>query len=299
MEYKDYLVTARSKNDELRAIAITSKNLVEEKRQLQNLSPISTAAIGRLMSASLMMGDWLKNEKDVLTLEIAGDGPLSRLTAIANNAGEVRGYVSNPNVILPPNASGHLNVGGAIGKGHLVVIRDLGLRTPYVSQIDLQTGEIAEDLTYYFAQSEQTPSAVGLGVHFNKEKVIVDHAGGFIVQLMPNASEETISTLEENIKKIPSVTAMLKDNNDVPEKILEILLDGFDPIFEKTKDVCWKCNCSKERGVKVLASLPKKDLEEIISKEDVVTLHCDFCGKEYSYGKDTIDEILKGKDDGK
>lgn len=295
MEYKDYLVTARSSNEEIRAIAITSKNLIEGKRRFQNLSPISTAAIGRLMSAALMMGDWLKEEKDTLTLEINGDGELSRLSAISNNAGEVRGYVSNPNVILPPNSNGHLNVGEAIGKGHLVVIRDLGLKTPYVSQIELQTGEIAEDITYYFAQSEQTPSAVGLGVHLNRESVTVDHAGGFIVQLMPNASDESISLLERNIQNIPSVTEMLKENGDSPEKILGIILNGFDPLIEKKKDVCWKCNCSHERGIRILSSLSKKDLEELISKDEDITLHCDFCGKEYSYDKSTIQNIIKEK----
>lgn len=296
MHYKDYLITARSKNDELRIIAITSKNLIDQKRRFQNLSPISTAAIGRLMSAALMMGEWLKGEKDVLTLEIVGDGPLSHLNAISNNQGEVRGYVSNPNVILEPNKDGHLNVGGAIGKGHLAVIRDLGLKTPYVSQIDLVTGEIAEDLTYYFAQSEQTPTAVGLGVHFNKENVEVDHAGGFIVQVMPNASEETIEVLESNIKLLPSVTEILKENNDSPKRIIEMVLEGLEPVFELEKDVCWKCNCSHEKGLNILSSLPKKDLEDIVSsKEENISIHCDFCGNEYSYSKEEIEKLLERK----
>ncbi len=295
MEYKDYLVTARSKNDEIKAIAITSKNLVDHKRELGNLSPISAAAIGRLMSASLMMGHWLKNEKDTLTLEISGDGELSHISAISNNKGEVRSYVSNPSVILPPNAAGHLNVGGAIGKGHLIVIRDLGLKSPYISQIDLQTGEIAEDLAYYFAQSEQTPSAIGLGVHFNKETVTVDHAGGFLIQLMPNTSEASISLLEENLKKIPTVTKMLQENGDSPEKMLELILDGFEPVFEEKKDVLWKCNCSYERGKKILSSLTPKDIQTLIEEKKPVELNCNFCGNTYTYNEEELKEILESK----
>ncbi len=295
MEYKDYLVTARSKNDQIKAIAITSKNLVDHKRELSSLSPISAAAIGRLMSASLMIAHWLKNENDTLTLEISGDGELSHISAISNNKGEVRSYVSNPSVILPPNNAGHLNVGGAIGKGHLIVIRDLGLKTPYISQVDLQTGEIAEDLAFYFAQSEQTPTAIGLGVHFNKEDVTADHAGGYIIQLMPNTSEESISKLEENLKKVPTVTEMLKTNGDSPEKMLELILDGFEPTFEEKKDVFWKCNCSYEKGKRILSSLTPKDINILIEEKKPVELNCNFCGNTYTYQEDTLKEILAEK----
>ncbi len=295
MENNDYLVTARAANDQIRAIAITSKSLVEEKRKLHNLSPIAGAAIGRLMSAALMMGDWLKNETDTLTIEIAGEGKLSHLTAVSNNKGEVRGYVSNPDVVLPPNASGHLNVGGAIGKGHMTIIRDLGLKTPYVSQLNLVSGEIAEDLTYYFAQSEQTPSAVGLGVHFDKETVEVNHAGGFIIQLMPNTNEETIARLEENLKNIPSVTTMLEKNGDSPEKLLQEVLAGFDLVFEKKKDVRWKCNCNEERGERILTSLTRKELLEILDEGKPVEMNCSFCGKQYTYSLSEIRNILAKK----
>ncbi len=297
MNDTDHLITARSENDEIKAISITSKNLVDYKRRLQNLSPISTAAIGRLMSAALMMGHWLKNGSDTLTLEIAGDGELSHISAISDNAGEVRSYVSNPSVILPPNQAGHLNVGGAIGKGHLIVIRDLGLKTPYISQTDLQSGEIAEDLAYYFAQSEQTPSAIGLGVHFDKEKVIVDHAGGFLIQLMPNASEKTISVLENNLKNTPTVTEMLKENGDSPKRMLEILMKGLNPIFEEEKAVTWKCNCSYERGLRILSSLPSKDLQDLLNEEKPIDLSCDFCGKSYSYDKSVLQDILAKKEE--
>ncbi len=296
MEYKDYLVTARSENDEVKAIAITSKNLVDYKRVLFNLSPICAAASGRLMSAALMMGNWLKNESDTICLEIVGDGELNHLDAIANNRGEVRSYISKTDIILPPNAANHLNVGGAIGKGHLVVIRDLGLKTPYVSQVDLQTGEIAEDLAFYFAKSEQTPTAIGLGVHFNKETVTVDHAGGYIVQLMPNTSEETIKKLEENLSNTPAVTQMLIENGDSPEKILEYVLAGLSPKFETTRDVCWKCNCSHERGLRIISSLSLKELKRILDEKEPVNINCNFCGKTYKYSENEIKDIIDKKE---
>lgn len=296
MEYKDYLVTARSENDEVKAIAITSKNLVDYKRQLFNLSPICAAASGRLMSAALMMGNWLKNDSDTLCLEIVGDGELSHLDAIANSKGEVRSYISKTDVILPPNAANHLNVGGAIGNGHLVVIRDLGLKTPYVSQVDLQSAEIAEDLAFYFAKSEQTPTAIGLGVHFNKETVEVDHAGGYIIQLMPNTSEETIRTLEKNLAETPDVTKMLIDNGDSPEKMLEIVMKGLSPKFETTKDVCWKCNCSHEKGLKIISSLSLKELNRILDEKEPIEINCNFCGKTHVYSEDEIKEIIAMKE---
>lgn len=297
MDYKDYLVTARSSNDEVKAIAITSKNLVDYKRELYNLSPICAAASGRLMSAALMMGNWLKNDSDTICLEIVGDGELSHLDAIANNKGEVRSYISKTDVILPPNAQNHLNVGGAIGKGHLVVIRDLGLKTPYVSQVDLQTGEIAEDLAFYFAKSEQTPTAIGLGVHFNKETVRVDHAGGYIIQLMPNASEETIKILEDNLATTPAVTEMLIKNDDSPEKILEHVLNGLSPKFETTGDVCWKCNCSHEKGLKIVSSLSLNELHRILDEKEPVDITCNFCGKTYHFGESEIKEIISKKEE--
>ncbi len=299
MDYKDYLVTARSSNDEVKAIAITSKNLVDYKRELYNLSPICAAASGRLMSAALMMGNWLKNDSDTICLEIVGDGELGHLDAIANNKGEVRSYISKTDVILPPNAQNHLNVGGAIGKGHLVVIRDLGLKTPYVSQVDLQTGEIAEDLAFYFAKSEQTPTAIGLGVHFNKETVTVDHAGGYIIQLMPNASEETIKILEDNLATTPAVTEMLIKNGDSPEKILEHVLNGLSPKFETTEDVRWKCNCSHERGLKIVSSLSLKELRRILDEKEPVDITCNFCGKTYHFGESEIKEIISKKEEKK
>lgn len=199
-EYKDYMIRAVAANAQIRAFAVTARDLTETARKAHNTSPIATAALGRAMSGALMMADMLKGPRDLLTIQIDGDGPLQGLVVTADNQGHVKGYVKNTNVILPPNEQGHLNVGGAIGRGTLTVIRDMNLKDPYIGQIPLVTGEIAEDLTAYYAQSEQIPSSVGLGVLMNKENT-VRRAGGFVVQLMPFADDEVISRLENNIDR--------------------------------------------------------------------------------------------------
>ena len=191
----DYMVRATAANAQIRAFACTTKNLVEVARQAHNTSPVVTAALGRLLSAGTMMGSMLKGEKDLLTLQIKGDGPAGGVTVTADSNGNVKGYADVPDVILPANAKGKLDVSGALGNGYLQIIRDFGLKEPYVGRTELQTGEIAEDLTYYFAASEQIPSGVGLGVLMERDNT-VKQAGGFIIQLMPFASEEAIVRLE-------------------------------------------------------------------------------------------------------
>ena len=193
----DYMVRATAAGAQIRAFACTTKELVEEARKAHNTSPVVTAGLGRLLSAGCMMGSMLKGEDDLITLIVRGDGPLQGLTVTADSKGRVKGYPLVPDVILPANAIGKLDVGGAVGRGYLKVIRDMGLKEPYVGQTELQTGEIAEDLTYYFALSEQVPSSVGLGVLMEKDNT-VKQAGGFIIQLMPFAEEEVIARLEEN-----------------------------------------------------------------------------------------------------
>ena len=222
----DYMVRATAANAQVRAFAVTTKELVETARQAHNTSPVVTAALGRLLTAGVMMGSMLKGDDDLLTLQVRGDGPVRGLTVTANAKGEVKGYAMVPDVILPANAKGKLDVGGAVGRGTLSVIRDLGLKEPYVGQTALVTGEIGDDLTSYFATSEQTPSSVGLGVLMGKTNT-VRCAGGFIIQLMPFAEEETISKLEHNLSLINSVTALL-DQGMTPEQLLERVLDGFD-----------------------------------------------------------------------
>ena len=242
----DYMIRATAADAQVRAFAVTSRDIAEFARKAHDLSPIATAALGRTMSAALMMADMLKGPSDLITIQIDGDGPLGRILATADNNGGVKGYVQNPKVYLPNNTAGHLNVGGGVGKGTLTVIRDLGLKDPYVGQTAIQTGEIAEDITYYYAVSEQIPSSVGLGVLVNTKDNYVMEAGGFIVQLMPFAEEKTIAVLEKNLMGIEPVTKMLS-SGDTPEKMLEKVLSGLDFEVTDKSPVEFRCGCSKER----------------------------------------------------
>ena len=287
--YKDTMIRAVAADAQINAFAITSRDLTETARQAHNTSPIATAALGRAMSGALMMADMLKGPRDLLTLQIDGDGPMQGLVVTADNKGNVKGYVKNPSVILPPNAQGHLNVGGAIGAGTLTVIRDMNLKDPYIGQIPLVTGEIAEDLTAYYAQSEQIPSSVGLGVLMNKENT-VRRAGGFVVQLMPFADEEVIARLEENIRGISSVTAMLEEEN-TPEHLLETVLRGFDLQINTREDVRFHCNCSRERFERGLILLGEKELESIAAEGKEIELTCQFCSRSYKYTPDEIQRL--------
>ena len=289
-EYKDYMIRAVAADAQIRAFAITSRDLTEKARQAHNTSPIATAALGRAMSGALMMADMLKGPRDLLTIQIDGDGPMQGLVVTADNQGHVKGYVKNPHVILDPNAQGHLNVGGAIGQGTLTVIRDMNLKDPYIGQIPLVTGEIAEDLTAYYAQSEQIPSAVGLGVLMNKENT-VRRAGGFVVQLMPFAEDEVISRLEENIRKISSVTSILEEES-TPEHLLDVVLEGFKPEVTSREDVRFYCNCTKERFSRGLILLGTEELENIISEGKDIELRCQFCNSAYTFTTEEVKELL-------
>ena len=289
-ENKDYMIRAVAADAQIRAFAVTSRNLTEKARQAHNTSPIATAALGRAMSGALMMAEMLKGPHDLLTIQIDGDGPMQGLLVTADNHGHVKGYVKNPHVILPPNAQGHLNVGGAVGKGTLTVIRDMNLKDPYIGQIPLVTGEIAEDLTAYYAQSEQIPSAVGLGVLMSKENT-VRRAGGFVVQLMPFADDEVIARLEKNIRGISSVTTILEEEN-TPEHLLDRVLEGFEPEVTSREDVSFFCNCSKERFERGLILLGKEELENIISDGKDIELKCQFCNSSYNFSTDEVKKLL-------
>lgn len=288
--YTDTMIRAVAADAQIRAFAVTARDLTEAARQAHNTSPIATAALGRAMSGALMMADMLKGPQDLLTIQIDGDGPMQGLVVTADNHGHVKGYVKDPLVILPPNAQGHLNVGGAIGRGTLTVIRDMALKDPYIGQIPLVTGEIAEDLTAYYAQSEQIPSSVGLGVLMNRENT-VRRAGGFIVQLMPFAQEDAISQLEENIRSVTSVTALLEEEN-TPEHLLETVLRGFDVQVTSREEVSFSCNCSRERFERGLVLLGRAELESIIADGKDIELTCQFCSRSYSYTPDEIRRIL-------
>lgn len=288
---KDYIVRATAAEGQIRAFAITSRELVETARQDHNTSPVATAALGRLLTAGAMMGTMMKGEKDILTLQIKAGGPLEGITVTADSKGRVKGYVGNPNVCIPANSKGKLDVAGAVGIGFMNVIKDMGLKEPYVGQVALQTSEIAEDLTYYFATSEQVPSAVGLGVLMNKDNT-VRQAGGFIVQLMPFAEESTIAKLEENVQKITSVTNLLEEGH-TPESLLDKVLEGFDVEINEKIPTKFYCNCSRERVEKALISIGRKELNEMIQEGKPIELNCHFCNHNYEFTVEELKEILR------
>lgn len=288
---KDYIVRATAKNAQVRAFAATTRDLTEYARNAHGTSPVATAALGRLLTAGAMMGTMLKGEKDLLTLQMKGDGPIGGVTVTADSMARVKGYVDCTQVMLPPNALGKLDVGGAIGNGMLTVIRDLGLKEPYVGQTILQTGEIAEDLTYYFATSEQIPSTVGLGVLMEKNNT-VRQAGGFIIQLMPFAEEETIEQLEKNLAKVSSVTSVL-DAGKTPEEMLALLLDGMDLEITGTIPTAFYCNCDKKRIEKAIISIGEKDIREMIEEGKEIEVKCHFCNSAYKFSVDELKSLLK------
>ena len=287
----DYIVRATAANNQIRAFAATTKETVEAARQAHNTSPVATAALGRLLTGGAMMGSMMKNDSDMLTIQINGDGPIGGLTVTADSKGNVKGYVEHPEVMLPPNAQGKLDVAGALGIGLISVIKDMGLKEPYVGQTILQTSEIAEDLTYYFATSEQVPSSVGLGVLMEHDNT-VKQAGGFIVQLMPFVDDDVVDRLEANIKKISSVTSML-DKGMTPEEILEEVLDGFEVEVKDTMPAQFYCNCTKERVEKAIISIGKKDIQEMIEDGKPIEVNCHFCGKSYEFSVEELKTLIK------
>ena len=287
---KDYIVRATAANNQVRVFAATTKNMVETARQHHNTSPVATAALGHLLTAGAMMGAMMKNDTDVLTLQIKGDGPIGGLTVTADSHANVKGYVENPDVMLPPK-NGKLDVGGALGIGLLNVIKDMGLKEPYVGQTILVTSEIAEDLTYYFANSEQVPSSVGLGVLMEKDNT-VKCAGGFIIQMMPFAEEETIVKIEENLKNVTSVTGML-DKGYTPEQILDELLGNLGVEITDMIPTQFYCNCSKERVEQAVASIGRKDIQEMIDEGKDIEVKCHFCNTAYNYTVEDLKNIIK------
>ena len=287
----DYIIRAVAANSQIRAFAAVTTEVVETARNAHNTSPVATAALGRLLTGGAMMGVMMKGDKDILTLQIHAGGPLNGITVTADSQGNVKGYVGNPDVCIPANSKGKLDVAGAVGVGFMNVIKDMGLKEPYVGQVALQTSEIAEDLTYYFATSEQVPSAVGLGVLMNKNNT-VRQAGGFIVQLMPFAEESVISRLEQNVAKISSVTSLLEEGH-TPESLLNTVLDGFDVEINDRVPTKFYCNCSKERVEKALISIGRKELNEMIQEGKPIEMNCHFCNTNYTFTVEELKEILR------
>lgn len=289
--YKDYMVRATAMDGEIRAFAVTSKDTVETARQIHDTYPTATAALGRLLSAGLMMGADMKDDDDLITVKIDCQGPIKGLLATADRNGHVKGYVSNPAVDLPPNDKGKLDVGGALDLGVLSVIKDIGLKEPYIGQTILITGEIAEDITYYYATSEQIPSSVALGVLMNKDNT-VRQAGGFMIQLMPGAGDETAEALEKKIGEIDGITSML-DKGMSPEDILTYILGDFGLRINERTDCSYRCDCSRERVLRALLSIGKKDLEEMIEENKDVEMECHFCGRKYTFTPEELKELVK------
>ena len=287
----DYIVRATAADSQIRAFAATTRETVEAARAAHNTSPVATAALGRLLTAGAMMGVMMKGEKDVLTLQVQGRGPVGGITVTADSQGNVKGYVNHPDVILHANEKGKLDVAKAVGGGMLRVIKDMGLKEPYVGQTVLQTGEIAEDLTYYFATSEQVPSSVGLGVLMEHNNT-VKQAGGFILQLMPFTDEKIIDALEKKLAEITSVTSML-DAGMSPEQILEQILGDFGLEIKDTMPTRFFCNCSRGRVEKALISIGQQELKKMIADGKPVNLNCHFCNSDYEFGAEDLKRILK------
>lgn len=285
---KDYMVRATAAEGQIRAFAIQGREMVEEARRRHDTSPVVTAALGRLLEAGAMMGMMMKGEKDLLTLQIDCSGPVKGLTVTADSHGKVKGFAKVPQVMLPPSKMGKLDVGGALDLGVLSVIKDLGLKEPYVGQTELKTGEIGDDLTYYFANSEQTPSSVGLGVLMERDNT-VKQAGGFIIQLMPFAQEELIDKLEKKLQSMESVTAYL-DRGLGAEELLEELLGEFGLEILERMDTEFSCNCSKERVEKAIISIGRKELNEMVQEGKPIEVKCHFCNKAYEF---TIEDLKK------
>lgn len=287
---KDYMIRAIAAGGQVRAFAADTRETVEYARAAHNTSPVVTAGLGRLLTAGSMMGSMMKGERNVLTLKAEGSGPVGHYLVTADSHGNVKGYAANPDVILPANAAGKLDVAGSLGVGLLTVIKDLGLKEPYTGTCELITGEIADDITYYFATSEQTPSSVGLGVLMTKENT-VNVAGGFIIQIMPDATEETISAVEEKITSITSVTGML-EKGMTPEDILQYILGDLElEILDKT-EVAFVCDCSKEKVSKALAAINKEDLQGIIDDGEDIEIKCHFCNKTYGFSVEEMEKML-------
>ncbi len=286
----DYMIKATAAGGYIRAFAATTRNLVEEAKNAHTTSPVATAALGRMLTAAVMMGSMMKGKEDLLTLKIEGAGPLGGVIATANNQGEVKGYPFHPMVLIPANAKGKLDVAEAIGPGILSVISDTGLREPYVGQVALLSGEIAEDLTYYYATSEQTPSSVGLGVLLNKDNTI-QAAGGFIIQLMPGCPEEAISALEAKIAALEPVTTLLS-NGMSPNDLLREILGDMELDVTESLDLFFRCSCGKERIEKALLSVGEKELEDMIAEDQPIEVKCHFCNKAYNFSVEELKEML-------
>lgn len=288
----DILLRGNSMDGAVRVFVAITTDLVNRAHEIHHTYPVATAALGRTLTAAAIMGAGMKNETDTTTIQFKGDGPLGSIVAVTDSHSRVRGYVANPFVDLPLNKKGKLDVGGGVGKGYLNVIRDLGMKEPYAGQVPIVTGEIAEDLTFYFARSEQIPTAIALGVLVDTDSS-VKAAGGFMIQLMPEATEDIAIKLEEKMKTIEPVTQMI-DSGMSAEDIFFHITEDFDMLMENKPIVpMYECKCSKERMERALISIGKKELEDLIEDQGEAELTCQFCDKKYTFSKEALEELLK------
>lgn len=288
----DILVRGQSIDGAIRVFGAITTDIAQRAREIHNSMPVATAAMGRVLTATALMGAQLKNETDTVTMQFAGDGPLGKIVAVTDSSSKVRGYVENPFADLPLNKKGKIDVGGGIGRGRLSVVRDLGMKEPYVGQVPIVTGEIAEDITYYYAKSEQIPTAVGLGVLVDTD-YSVKASGGFMIQLMPFATEDTATKLEEQIRKCDSVTKMITDGLSVQDMIFNVC-DGFDIMLENNVVIpAYECKCSKDRMERALISIGREELQQLIDEDKGAELSCQFCDRKYNFTTTELEELIK------
>lgn len=287
----DYIIRAINKEKDVKIQVAITTELVEKARKTHNLTKTASAVLGRTLSAGIILAEDMKNEKDSITVNINGDGPVGRIVATAKNNGKIKGYVQNPNADADVRESdGKLDVSGLVGNGTLTVVRDLGMREPYVGQVPLVSGEIAEDFANYLYTSDQVPSVVGLGVLVDTD-LTIKSSGGFILQLMPGASEETICKIEENLKDLPTVTQMIESGFNA-EDILNRVMQGFEMKILNKKEISFDCNCSKEKVEDALVSLGTKEIEEIIKEDKKAEIQCHFCNTFYNFDEEDLNKIL-------
>ena len=291
-----YILRAIDETETIKISAAITTDVVEEAAKIHKLSKTTSAALGRVLTAAAIIGSWQKNEKDSITLSINGDGPAGKIVATCKNDGYVKGYVTNPMADLPTReADGKIDVAGIVGEGNLTLVMDTGMKKPYTGTVNLTTGEIAEDLAVYFLQSDQVPSAVGLGVLVDVDYSI-KAAGGFIIQLMPDATEEQISKLEENLKGLPSVTSILDEYHDA-EKLIEILMKDIDFKILEKREITYKCNCSREKVEDAIVSVGPREIEEILREDKKAEVSCYFCDKVYDFDESDLERMLKKAED--
>lgn len=288
---RDEIVRAMTGDGLVKAVAITGRDMVERARNIHTTLPVATAALGRTMLGASMMGDMLKEQNGSLTLQIKGGGPLGTILAVSDCEGNVRGYVQNPHVELMEIEPGKLNVGAAVGEtGTLTVIKDIGLKEPYVGSIGMFTGEIADDLAMYFVESEQIPTACALGVLVGTDQSVTS-AGGYIIQLLPGATEEIITQIEAGVRKLGPVSRALEGGMDA-EALIKAVLSDFEVTILEKRPVEYRCYCSEERVTRALISMGREELTDLIEEQGEADLTCQFCDKVYHYSRDDLEQLL-------